>query len=97
MILASGGYPEKYTSGLAISGLEEVPAGATVFHAGTRRDGDQIVTAGGRVLGVMATAPDLLEARSKAYVAVDLIEFEGRHCRRDIAATDGRGYSSHTL
>ena len=97
VILASGGYPEKYTSGLVISGLEEVPAGATVFHAGTRRDGDQIVTAGGRVLGVMATAPDLLEARSKAYVAVDLIEFEGRHCRRDIAATDGRGYSSHTL
>ena len=86
VILASGGYPGSYTNGKPISGLDRVPDDITVFHAGTRRDGDQIVTAGGRVLGVTALATDLAAAREKAYAAVEGLTFEGRQFRRDIAA-----------
>jgi phosphoribosylamine--glycine ligase len=85
VILASGGYPGSYASGKAISGLERVPAEITVFHAGTKRDGEHVVTAGGRVLGVTALAGDLAAARGKAYAAVEQIAFEGRQFRSDIA------------
>jgi len=85
VVMASGGYPGSYPSGKAITGLEKSPDGVTVFHAGTREDGGQVVTAGGRVLGVTALAPDLVAARQRAYAAVDGIEFEGRQFRRDIA------------
>ncbi|MCE9609259.1 MAG: phosphoribosylamine--glycine ligase [Chthoniobacter sp.] len=85
VILASGGYPGSYASGRPISGLDGVADGITVFHAGTRRDGERIVTAGGRVLGVTALAADLSAAREKAYAAVEGIRFEGRQYRRDIA------------
>ena len=85
VILASGGYPGSYANGKPISGLDRVPDDITVFHAGTRRDGDQIVTAGGRVLGVTALATDLAAAREKAYAAVEGLTFEGRQFRRDIA------------
>jgi phosphoribosylamine--glycine ligase len=88
VVVAAGGYPGAYRSGLPIAGLDRAGAGAvegvTVFHAGTRRDGDQIVTAGGRVLGVTAVGNDVDEARQRAYHAVDLITFEGAHHRRDI-------------
>ena len=83
VIMASGGYPGACASGREIRGLDV--ADATVFHAGTRRDGDEIVTAGGRVLGVTALAPDLAAARAKAYAAVGAIHFEGAQFRRDIA------------
>jgi phosphoribosylamine--glycine ligase len=83
VVMASGGYPGSYASGKSITGLDD--AKATVFHAGTRREGTQIVTAGGRVLGVTALAPDLAAARAKAYAAVDTIHFEGAQFRRDIA------------
>jgi phosphoribosylamine--glycine ligase len=85
VILASGGYPGSYASGKAITGLEAMPGEITVFHAGTKRDGDSTVTAGGRVLGVTALASDLAAAREKAYAAVEQIGFEGRQFRRDIA------------
>ncbi len=85
VILASGGYPGSYASGKPIAGLDHVADGITVFHAGTKRDGDKIVTAGGRVLGVTALAADLPAAREKAYAAVEEIAFEGRQYRRDIA------------
>jgi len=69
-----------------IDGLDAADGidGVTVFHAGTRRDGDRVVTAGGRVLGVTAVGDDVAEARARAYRAVDEIHFEGAHYRRDI-------------
>ena len=91
VVLASGGYPVKYQSGYPISGLAEAGETAQVFHAGTRRQGDDIVTAGGRVLGVTATAPTLREAIDRAYEAADRIQFTDRHMRRDIGARALRG------
>ena len=85
VVLASGGYPGSYEKGFPIHGLDEAAGeDVVVFHAGTRRDGDQVVTAGGRVLGVTALGDDLAEALAKAYVAVEAIRFEGRQYRRDI-------------
>ncbi len=84
VILASGGYPEAYASGKEITGLAN--AKATVFHAGTKRDGARIVTAGGRVLGVTALAPTLAEAKDRAYAAARGINFDGAQFRTDIAA-----------
>ncbi|NJK44092.1 MAG: phosphoribosylformylglycinamidine cyclo-ligase [Pleurocapsa sp. SU_196_0] len=84
VVVASGGYPEAYQNGYVIHGLEDVPEGVTVFHAGTTRDGEKIVTNGGRVLNVTATAGSLEKALEKAYAGVDKIRFEGMHYRRDI-------------
>jgi phosphoribosylamine---glycine ligase len=85
LVLASGGYPESSSSGDVISGLDAVPAGVEVTHAGTARRGDAVVTAGGRVLNVTALGPDARSARDAAYAAADLITFDGRQLRRDIA------------
>ena len=63
--------------------------GVELFHAGTARDGDRLVTAGGRVLVVTATAPTMTEAAARAYEAADRIQFEGKHLRRDIGAMIG--------
>ena len=84
VVMASGGYPGAYGTGKVIEGLPSTDA--TVFHAGTRRERDAFVTAGGRVLGVTALGPTLAEARSQAYGAVGKIRFEGAHFRTDIAA-----------
>ncbi len=84
VIMASGGYPEGYASGKAITGLGNTKA--TLFHAGTKRDGERLITAGGRVLGVTALAPTLAEARERAYAAVREVGFEGAQYRSDIAA-----------
>ena len=87
VILASGGYPEHYEKGKEISGLEngQLPGGeAVVYHAGTALKDGRLVTSGGRVLGVTATAPDLAAALEKAYAAADNISFEGLHRRSDI-------------
>ena len=86
LVLASGGYPVSYKSGYPISGLMEAETlGATVFHAGTKKsDSGEILTAGGRVLGVTATAPSLEEAIAKAYAAVKPISFQDMHFRTDI-------------
>lgn len=84
VILASGGYPKSYPSGIEINGLTDGQLeGATVYHAGTKRNG-KLVTAGGRVLGVTATASSLPEALDNAYAAVKEISFEGAHYRKDI-------------
>ncbi len=85
VVMASGGYPGACEKGRAIAGLDRVPTGATVFHAGTQRRGESFVTAGGRVLGVTALAGDLAAARALAYEAVSAIQFEGAQFRRDIA------------
>jgi phosphoribosylamine---glycine ligase len=94
VVLASGGYPGAYPKGKSILGLEM--AGqmkeVMVFHAGTRREDDRVVTAGGRVLGVTARGADLPDAITRAYEAVNQIRFEGMHCRRDIGLKGLRRY-----
>ncbi|MDQ3741091.1 MAG: phosphoribosylamine--glycine ligase [Actinomycetota bacterium] len=85
VVLASAGYPESASKGDLISGLDSVPAGVEVAHAGTAERDGAIVTAGGRVLNVTALGPDPASAREAAYAAADLITFEGRQLRRDIA------------
>jgi phosphoribosylamine--glycine ligase len=89
VVLASGGYPRAYQTGKPITGLEQAQADpdVVVFHAGTRRRDGGFVTAGGRVLGVTARAATLAAARERAYAAAEQIRFEGRHFRRDIAAS----------
>ena len=87
VVMASGGYPEKYPTGLEINGLDEkgqCKGDAFVYHAGTKLDGGRFLTAGGRVLGVTATADTLQNALNKAYKAVNAISFEGAHYRKDI-------------
>lgn len=88
VVLASGGYPGSYRTGYPIGGVERAAArpGVLLFHAGTAERGGQLVTAGGRVLGVTAVAPDLPAAIGRAYEAVADIAFEGMHYRRDIGA-----------
>jgi phosphoribosylamine--glycine ligase len=86
VVLASGGYPASSSSGDVITGLDRVPAGVHVTHAGTAFDSDgQVVTAGGRVLNVTGLGPDAASAREAAYAAADMIEFDGKQLRRDIA------------
>jgi len=87
VVLASGGYPGSYATGRVIEGLEEAALipGVTIFHAGTRREGERLLTSGGRVLNVTALAPTREEARQKAYAAVATIRFENMHFRGDIA------------
>jgi phosphoribosylamine--glycine ligase len=87
VVLASGGYPGKYESGKSISGLDEAAKlnDVQIFHAGTKRDGNEVKTAGGRVLAVTALASTLEAARASAYEAVSRIHFENCHYRRDIA------------
>ena len=88
VVLASGGYPGSYEKGVRISGLDTLKGDALVFQAGTAVDTDgQLVTSGGRVLGVTATGRDLDTALQKAYIAVDRISFEDMYFRRDIGRT----------
>jgi phosphoribosylamine--glycine ligase len=85
VVMASRGYPGRYPKGFPIEGIEEVEAlDRTVFHAGTRREGDRWVTAGGRVLAVSAWADSLERALRRAYEGVEAIRFEGAHFRRDV-------------
>lgn len=87
VVLASEGYPEAYETGMEISGLSQVPDEIMVFHAGTRKEGDRLLTAGGRVLNVTAMGKTVDEAREKAYAGVELIHFKGKTFRRDIGLT----------
>ncbi len=86
VVLASDGYPEHYEKGKVITGFEnfEGREGYYVFHAGTKFEGDKIVTNGGRVLGVTAKGADLKEARKNAYAATEWITFENKYMRNDI-------------
>ena len=86
VVLASAGYPEKYEKGFPITGLEEFKKhdGYYCFHAGTKFDGETIVTNGGRVLGVTAKGADLKEARANAYAATEWVQFDNKYKRNDI-------------
>src|SRR5918997_887282 len=85
VVLASDGYPETSSSGDGISGLENIPTGVYIYHAGTEERDGRFYTAGGRVLNVVGTGPTIIEARARAYAAVEQIHFEGMHYRTDIA------------
>ena len=86
VVLASDGYPEKYDKGFEIKGLDTFKDkdGYYVFHAGTKFDGDKIVTNGGRVLGVVAKGENLKAARANAYKATEWIDFANKYKRNDI-------------
>ena len=83
IVLASGGYPEKYEKGKVISGIESVE-GSVIFHAGTLKKNDEVYTNGGRVLSVVSTAPNLKEALKKSYKTISKIQFQGKTFRKDI-------------
>lgn len=85
VILASGGYPGSYDTGIPIEGLDEVHD-SLIFHAGTAERDGHIVTNGGRVLGVVGRGRDITEARTRAYADAERIQFAGKHYRTDIAA-----------
>jgi phosphoribosylamine---glycine ligase len=98
VVLASGGYPGSYRTGMSISGLDEVESlrDVQVFHSGTAvRDG-QLVTAGGRVLTVVGSGRDYRQAIDVAYDAAGRISFDGLHMRRDIAfkALESSGFGT---
>lgn len=85
VVLASGGYPESYEKGKVITGLDEVE-NAILFHAGTKTEGDQILTNGGRVLNVVGSGKDLKEAIENTYTEVEKIAFDKAYYRSDIGA-----------
>ncbi len=88
VVMSSSGYPLKYKTGFEITGMDNAASkGTQVYHAGTRLEEGKFLTAGGRVLGITATASTLSDAIDLAYEGVDSINFEGAYCRRDI----GRG------
>jgi phosphoribosylamine--glycine ligase len=88
VVMASAGYPGSVRKGQIIHGLEEAAKlpNTKIFHAGTAQEGNKVVTAGGRVLGVTALGSTLAEARDRAYLAVSKIQFDGAQFRRDIGA-----------
>jgi len=88
VVLASGGYPDAYDTGKPIHGVEaaEATPGVQVFHSGTARRGDDLVTAGGRVLTVVGSGTDYRQAIARAYEAAGKISFDGMHYRKDIGA-----------
>jgi phosphoribosylamine--glycine ligase len=86
VVMASPGYPGPHKTGIPISIPDPLPAGVALFHAGTALDDGQLVSAGGRVLDIVAVASSAAESRQLAYDAVERIGFEGAHYRRDIGA-----------
>ena len=91
VVAASGGYPQKYETGLPISGLDEngESGKAVVYHAGTKYESGRFLTAGGRVLGITQVGDTLDEALKKAYEAVETIHFDHMHFRHDIGKKAG--------
>ena len=84
VILASGGYPSHYEKGKVMSFPTPTPANVTLYHAGDKLADGKLITSGGRVLGVTATAPTLKEALADAYAAAETVDFEGKYLRHDI-------------
>ncbi|MDD7755556.1 MAG: phosphoribosylamine--glycine ligase, partial [Clostridiales bacterium] len=84
VMLTSGGYPENYEKGKVISGLENLDSDIVVFHSGTKFDNENIVTNGGRVIGITAKGKTVKEAGKKVYENIKKINFEGMHYRKDI-------------
>jgi phosphoribosylamine---glycine ligase len=85
VVLASEGYPESSSSGAEIRGLDDLPCEVNVYHAGTEERGGKLYTAGGRVLNIVGLGRTLIEARARAYAAVESIDFPGMQYRTDIA------------
>jgi phosphoribosylamine--glycine ligase len=94
VVIASGGYPGPYDTGLPIAGLESVDADVQVFHAGTRLSDGRLVTAGGRVLTVVARGATIAAARERAYDNVQRIRVDGAHYRSDIGLREQAGVTS---
>jgi phosphoribosylamine--glycine ligase len=93
VVLASGDYLERSDSGTPIAGVDDAESvGALVFHSGTARQGERLVTNGGRILAVTATGDDVAEARATVYEAADRISFAGMRLRRDIAHSAAQGH-----
>jgi phosphoribosylamine--glycine ligase len=92
VVVASEGYPGKFATGKAIGGLTDAERinGVKVFHAGTHREGNSIITTGGRVLGVTAAGASVEAALATAYQAAEKIRFDGMHYRKDIGAHVGQ-------
>ena len=86
VVMAANGYPGPYVKGTEIKMLEEANKvdGVTVLHAGTKADGDRILATGGRVLGVTALGDNVSAAQTRAYEAVDMVDWPDGFCRRDI-------------
>ena len=86
VVMAAEGYPDDYARGSEIRGLDAAAAveGVTIFHAGTRLEDSRVRADGGRVLNVTASGATLEQARERAYAAIDLIDWPGGFCRRDI-------------
>jgi phosphoribosylamine--glycine ligase len=89
VVLASEGYPGISRRGFPIYGLDEDMPGTIVFHAGTRTEGERVLTAGGRVLCVVGMADDFAKARELAYRRTESIKFEGMHYRKDLGSSEG--------
>ncbi len=87
VVMASGGYPGEYEKGKVVTGIAEAESlgDVVVFHAGTKLQEGNVITSGGRVLGVTALGQDVAAAKTRAYEAVDRITFDGAYCRRDIS------------
>jgi phosphoribosylamine--glycine ligase len=87
VVMAAGGYPEAYQKGKVITGLDQAARmdDVVVFHAGTKKEGEAVVTSGGRVLGVTALGKDIRGAVDRAYQAVEVVRFDQAHYRKDIA------------
>jgi phosphoribosylamine---glycine ligase len=96
LVLASARYPASSSSGDVIHGLEQVPAGIEITHAGTASQAGAVVTAGGRVLNITALGPSAQSARTAAYAAAQKISFDGMQLRRDIAANAEREATTTT-
>jgi phosphoribosylamine---glycine ligase len=96
VVLASGGYPGKPEAGKKIEGLTDLDTdnGVVIFHAGTKHNGDSVITSGGRVLGITASAPSTSGALARVYDAIQKIYFDGMHYRRDIAAAANRAITA---
>lgn len=96
IVISSAGYPGKFSTGKVINGLTGLQnqIGVKVLHAGTRRQGENVLTSGGRVLGITALGPDLPTALSKAYTAISQIRFDGMHYRTDIGGGADRAFSA---
>ena len=84
VVLSSGGYPDAYEKGVSIKGLEDMESDILVFHAGTKMDGENLVTNGGRVLNVIGLGKDFKLTRKNVYNAIKKIQFDKMHYRKDI-------------